>query len=79
MMEYADAPRPDTLDDENDQTGAPIFDVPDRKMVAIEHPCVVINLDKGLATFGPEPDFQKVGADILFSNTILKHHTKITS
>ncbi|KAI4867715.1 hypothetical protein F4820DRAFT_412535 [Hypoxylon rubiginosum] len=60
MMEYADAPRPDTLDDENDQTGAPIFDVPDRKMVAIEHPCVVINLDKGLATFGPEPDFQKL-------------------
>ncbi|XXH00461.1 hypothetical protein Hte_006806 [Hypoxylon texense] len=60
MMGFAGAPRPESLDDDNGQAGAPIFDVSDRKIVAIEHPCVVMNLDKGLATFGPEPDFQKL-------------------
>ncbi|KAI1771854.1 hypothetical protein F4818DRAFT_192179 [Hypoxylon cercidicola] len=60
MMEYANTSRPDSP---GDDTGAPVFDVPDRKIVAIEHPCVVMNLDKGLSTFGPEPDFQKLLAD----------------
>lgn len=51
----------DEVDDADDSAGAPIFEVPPRKIVAIEHPCVILNLDKGLATFGPDPDFQKVG------------------
>ncbi|KAI0376549.1 hypothetical protein F5Y04DRAFT_209826 [Hypomontagnella monticulosa] len=45
---------------EDEPLGAPIFEVPQRKIVAIEHPSVIVNLDKGLATFGPEPDFQKL-------------------
>lgn len=46
--------------DIDDPEDAPILDVPQRKIVAIEHPCVVINFDKGLDTFGVDPDFQKV-------------------
>ncbi|KAI1654887.1 hypothetical protein F4813DRAFT_368800 [Daldinia decipiens] len=53
----------DEVDDADDSAGAPIFEVPPRKIVAIEHPCVILNLDKGLATFGPDPDFQKLLMD----------------
>ena len=51
---------PDTQDDVDESEGAPILDIPQRKIIAIEHPCVLINLDKGLDTFGMDPDFQKV-------------------
>ncbi|KAI0834139.1 hypothetical protein F5Y06DRAFT_289951 [Hypoxylon sp. FL0890] len=53
----------DDSDDIDYPTGAPSFEVPQRKIVAIEHPCVVLNLDKGLATFGQDPDFQKLLSD----------------
>ncbi|KAI0845549.1 RNA polymerase III transcription factor IIIC subunit-domain-containing protein [Daldinia vernicosa] len=53
----------DDADDADDSAGAPIFEVPPRKIAAIEHPCVILNLDKGLATFGPDPDFQKLLMD----------------
>lgn len=39
---------------------APTFDLSPRKIVAIEHPCVVLNLDKGLDLFGPQPNFHTV-------------------
>ncbi|KAI0205257.1 hypothetical protein F4808DRAFT_278645 [Astrocystis sublimbata] len=42
---------------------APIFDVPDRKIVAIDHPCIIYNLDKGLQSFGPNPEFRKLMDD----------------
>ncbi|KAI1135230.1 hypothetical protein F5Y05DRAFT_186284 [Hypoxylon sp. FL0543] len=50
-------------DDPDYPSGAPSFEVPQRKIVAIEHPCVVLNLDKGLSTFGQDPDFQKLLSD----------------
>ncbi|KAI1370906.1 hypothetical protein F4677DRAFT_437244 [Hypoxylon crocopeplum] len=50
----------DGWDYANDPTGAPIFDVPERKIVAIEHPSVLLDLDKGLTTFGPDPGFRKL-------------------
>ncbi|OTB05213.1 hypothetical protein M426DRAFT_320028 [Hypoxylon sp. CI-4A] len=59
-----------TSDDTNESTSAPIFEVPERKIVAIEHPCIVMNLDKGLATFGRDPDFQKFLADTSGSSAI---------
>lgn len=62
-MEDGDTSRPESPYDDNDQADAPIFEIPDRKIVAIEHPAVVVNLDKGLATFGPDPDFQKLVVD----------------
>ncbi|KAI1334774.1 hypothetical protein F5Y15DRAFT_400313 [Xylariaceae sp. FL0016] len=39
---------------------APIFGIQSRKIVAIEHPCIVRNLDNGLKSFGPKPDFHKL-------------------
>ncbi|KAI1391362.1 RNA polymerase III transcription factor IIIC subunit-domain-containing protein [Hypoxylon trugodes] len=53
----------DSSDDADEPAGAPIYEVPQRKIVAIEHPCVLLNLDKGLATFGQDPDFHKLLAD----------------
>ncbi|OTA94382.1 hypothetical protein M434DRAFT_30003 [Hypoxylon sp. CO27-5] len=62
-MEAEDPYYHDSSDDIEYLSGAPSFDVPQRKIVAIEHPCVVLNLDKGLATFGQDPDFQKLLSD----------------
>lgn len=39
---------------------APTFEVPKRKIIAVEHPCIVLNLENGLRSFGPRPDFHKV-------------------
>lgn len=39
---------------------APTFDLSSRRIVAIEHPCVILNLDKGLDVFGPKPNFESV-------------------
>ena len=41
---------------------APIFDLSSRKIVAIEHPCVVRDLDKGIDVFGPNPEFHTVSS-----------------
>ncbi|KAI0490375.1 hypothetical protein F4859DRAFT_457910 [Xylaria cf. heliscus] len=43
---------------------APTFEVPERKIVAVEHPCILLNLDNGLRSFGPRPDFPKLVDDI---------------
>ena len=48
------------IPDSNAPRSAPIFDVPERKVVAVDHPCIVINLEKGLRSFGPKPNFSKV-------------------
>ncbi|KAI1266705.1 hypothetical protein F5Y18DRAFT_382344 [Xylariaceae sp. FL1019] len=42
---------------------APVYDVPSRKIVAIEHPCIVMNLDNGLQSFGSRPNFRKLVDD----------------
>ncbi|KAI0537768.1 RNA polymerase III transcription factor IIIC subunit-domain-containing protein [Xylaria digitata] len=54
---------PHTLDT-GAQMSAPIFQVPERKIVAVDHPCIVINLDNGLRSFGPKPNFQKLVDDV---------------
>ncbi|KAI1819161.1 hypothetical protein F4861DRAFT_528025 [Xylaria intraflava] len=43
---------------------APTFEVPERKIVAIDHPCILLNLEKGLQSFGPKPNFQKLVDDV---------------
>ncbi|KAI0408052.1 hypothetical protein F4802DRAFT_447554 [Xylaria palmicola] len=43
---------------------APTFDVPERKIVAVDHPCILRNLENGLRSFGPRPNFQKLVDDI---------------
>ncbi|KAI1639734.1 RNA polymerase III transcription factor IIIC subunit-domain-containing protein [Biscogniauxia mediterranea] len=44
----------------NGQPTAPTFEVPERKIVAVEHPCILLNLDNGLKAFGPQPNFHKL-------------------
>jgi len=39
---------------------APVYEVSQRKVVAIEHPCIIKNLDRGIKSFGPNPKFQNV-------------------
>lgn len=47
------------LDDE-EVPQAPSFKIPSRTISAVEHPCMIKNLDKGVDTFGPNPQFQSV-------------------
>lgn len=42
------------------QPQAPAFKIPSRTIAAVEHPFLIQNLDKGLDTFGPNPQFQSV-------------------
>ncbi|KAI0150291.1 hypothetical protein GGR57DRAFT_202840 [Xylariaceae sp. FL1272] len=42
---------------------APVYDVPSRKIVAIEHPCIVMDLDNGLKSFGSRPNLRKLVDD----------------
>ncbi|KAK7966081.1 uncharacterized protein PG986_000358 [Apiospora aurea] len=39
---------------------APVYEVSQRKVVAIEHPCIIKNLDRGISSFGPNPKFHKL-------------------
>ncbi|KAI4599835.1 tau 95 subunit of transcription factor TFIIIC [Pestalotiopsis sp. 9143b] len=42
---------------------APYFEQPQHKIVAVEHPCVVKNTDKGLKSFGRNPNYGKLIED----------------
>ncbi|KAI1329006.1 hypothetical protein F5Y16DRAFT_131225 [Xylariaceae sp. FL0255] len=53
-------PEPDFGSDDGASNSAPVYDVPDRKIIAIEHPCTVHNLDHGLKLFGVRPGFSKL-------------------
>ncbi|ORY71880.1 RNA polymerase III transcription factor IIIC subunit-domain-containing protein [Pseudomassariella vexata] len=43
--------------------GAPYFEVPSRKIVSIEHPFIIQNLDNGIRSFGPNPNFHRLMVD----------------
>ncbi|KAJ8126124.1 hypothetical protein O1611_g7514 [Lasiodiplodia mahajangana] len=43
---------------------APTFEVPNRKIVAVDHPCILLDLENGLRSFGPKPNFQKLVDDV---------------
>lgn len=49
---------------------APYFEQPQHKIVAVEHPCVVKNTDKGLKSFGRNPNYGKVSASPLIAASI---------
>ncbi|KAG8159029.1 hypothetical protein KVR01_011472 [Diaporthe batatas] len=42
------------------QPQAPAFKIPSRTIAAVEHPFLIQNLDKGIETFGTNPQFQSV-------------------
>ncbi|RKF75272.1 General transcription factor 3C polypeptide 5 [Golovinomyces cichoracearum] len=39
---------------------APIFNIPSRKLVAVEHPMIIMNLDNGIQTFGSNLPFERI-------------------
>lgn len=43
-----------------DHSQAPAFKIPSRTIAAVEHPFMVKNVDKGIDTFGPNPQFESV-------------------
>jgi hypothetical protein len=53
---------------------APAYKVPPRKVVAVEHPLVIKNLENGLKTFGKNKPFERVSSipfpTYLFSHTV---------
>lgn len=49
--------------DEQDEQRIPqaaAFKIPSRTISAVEHPFLIMDLDKGLETFGPNPQFPSV-------------------
>lgn len=46
-------------DDEEDPQ-APSFAIPSRTISAVEHPFLVMNIDKALDSFGPNPQYDSV-------------------
>jgi hypothetical protein len=43
-----------------DEGAAPVFKVPEREIIAVEHPMIVQNIDNGIKTFGNNHPFQRV-------------------
>lgn len=44
---------------------APIYNVPQERVVSIEHPCIVRNFDNGIKSLGGEPQMKHVsGVDV---------------
>lgn len=56
-------------------SAAPSYRVPKRKIVAVEHPMIIKNIDNGLKTFGPATSFAEVyaihipGSDVIDDDT----------
>ncbi|KAI0472120.1 hypothetical protein GGR56DRAFT_107301 [Xylariaceae sp. FL0804] len=58
------AARLSSISNANTSTGAPVFTVPERKIIAIEHPHIIRNLDNGLRLFGPQPNFHRLIGEV---------------
>lgn len=58
---------------EDGQSQAPAFKIPSRTIAAVEHPFLIQNLDKGLDTFGPNPQFQSVSSHQPFPPSLSPH------
>lgn len=43
---------------------APYFEVPNQKIAALEHPCLVHDVDNAVKSFGLNPNFHKVSPHI---------------
>ena len=45
---------------EEDDEPVPCYDIPARRITSLEHPLIIKDLDKGLKTFGNQPDYGAV-------------------
>lgn len=52
-------------------SAAPVFKVAPREVFAVEHPMIVMNLDKGLKTFGTNGPFKRVSSAFIFERLII--------
>lgn len=48
------------FDYEEEDQSAPVYTIPPREIVAVEHPLIVKNLENGIKTFGRQPQWNKV-------------------
>lgn len=62
--------RNDQDDEDEEAPQAPSFMIPSRTISAVEHPFLVMNVDKALDSFGPKPQYDSVGPKY-FSNTCM--------
>ncbi|KAI9650994.1 tau 95 subunit of transcription factor TFIIIC [Ciborinia camelliae] len=46
--------------DEEEDPSAPIYTIPPREVVAVEHPLIIKNLENGIKTFGRQPQWNKI-------------------
>lgn len=79
--EYSSSSSSEEHNDESDQdedgnqedeqeTQAPSFAVPSRTIAAVEHPFLVMNVDKGLETFGNNPQYDSVMIRLLLLDIV---------
>lgn len=50
-------------EEEEEQLQAPAYKIPSRTIAAVEHPFLIMDVDKGLDTFGPNPQYQSVSPE----------------
>lgn len=63
-MDATDAPQsPESFSSEEEDKSAPTYQIPSTRLAALEHPCVVMDLDNAMKTFGSQPQFQSVSED----------------
>lgn len=47
-------------EESDDDEIAPVYTIPKTQLAALEHPAIIQNIDRGIASFGIQPDFQRV-------------------
>lgn len=52
------------MSDEEPEELAPVFEVPDREVVAVEHPMIIHNVDNAIKTFGTNRPFLRVSSSL---------------
>ncbi|KAB8292124.1 hypothetical protein EYC80_007867 [Monilinia laxa] len=46
--------------EEEEDPSAPVYTIPPREIVAVEHPLIIKNLENGIKTFGRQPQWNKI-------------------
>jgi hypothetical protein len=44
---------------------ASAYKIPPRRLVAVEHPMIIKDVDKGIRTFGENPDYKSVSENLI--------------
>ncbi|ESZ94358.1 hypothetical protein SBOR_5267 [Sclerotinia borealis F-4128] len=61
MIEENDEEEGEDFDyEEEEDLSAPVYTIPPREIVAVEHPLIIKNLENGIKTFGRQPQWNKI-------------------